>query len=166
MARLVGDLWFSGDLPIFAEHLFSAELDIALLKEGRVRPHTAAKRRILLVAPAGERHVAGLRMAGAVLQAEGEIPLFLTSDLPVSEIVSAANTLDIAVVGLTASVCYPPRVLIKTLASLRQQLRASIAIWAGGSGIDRLPTLPENVASVRNMAALLALYRALPPRSA
>lgn len=161
MARRVGDLWFSGNLPIFAEHLFSAELDTVLTKEGKKQPKSAAKPRILLVAPAGERHVAGLRMVSAVLEAEGAFPLYLPSDLPVSEIAAAANVLDIAVVGLTASVCYPPRLLINTLASLRQHLSPSIAVWAGGSGIVRLPKLPENIASVRDMAALLELYRAV-----
>lgn len=163
MARQVGELWFSGDLPIFVEHLFSTELDTALATAGKLQQQTEARPRILLVAPAGEKHIAGLRMAGAVLEAEGEYPLYLPSDLPVSEIVAAAHTLDIAVVGITASICYPPRLLTKTLASLRQQLSASIAIWAGGSGILRLANLPENVVSVRDMAVLLELHRALPP---
>ena len=166
MARQVGDLWFSGNLPIFAEHLFSAELDTALTTAGREQPQTAAQPRILLVAPAGERHLAGLRMVGAVLEAEGEIPLYLPSDLPVSEIVTAATLLNIVVVGITASVCYPPRLLMNTLASLRQQLSTSTIVWAGGSGIACLPRLPENIASVRNMAVLLELYRALPQVSA
>jgi len=162
MARQVGELWFAGNLPIFAEHLFSAELDTALVKEVQKQAQTTAQPRILLAAPAGERHLAGLRMAGAVLEAEGEIPLYLPSDLPVSEIVAAANKLDIAVVGLTASVCYPPRLLTKTLTTLRQQLSASTAIWAGGAGIDRLPKLPENISFVRNMAALRELHQSLP----
>jgi MerR family transcriptional regulator, light-induced transcriptional regulator len=163
MARQVGDLWFTGDLPIYAEHLFSAELETALTRGSPTQQPTSVLPRILLVAPAGERHLAGLRMAGAVLEAAGETPLYLPSDLPVSEIVAIAKLLDIAVVGLTASVNYPPRLLTNTLASLRKMLPASTAIWAGGSGILRLPKLPENIVSVRNMAALLELHRALPP---
>jgi hypothetical protein len=104
MARQVGDLWFAGDLPIFAEHLFSAKLETALARGSPAQQPTSAQPRILLMAPAGERHLAGLRLPGAVLEAAGETPLYLPSDLPVSEIVAAANILDIAVVGLTASV--------------------------------------------------------------
>lgn len=162
MARQVGDLWFSGNLPIFAEHMFSEEVETALKTRVQTQRPPEARPRILLVAPAGERHLAGLRMACAVLEAEGENPLLLQPDLPTPEIVAAANSLEVVVVGLTASICYPPRLLTRTLMSLRKALAATTAVWAGGSGIANLPRLPGGISAIRNMAHLLELRRSLP----
>jgi MerR family transcriptional regulator, light-induced transcriptional regulator len=162
MAREVGCLWAGGSLPVFAEHLFSEELLCVLSSWTENSIGRFCPPRILLTAPAGESHSLGLRMVGAVLAAAGEHPLYLPSDLPNSEIVAAAVRYRVSVVGLTASLYYPPKLLFATLKEIRQELPASIQLWVGGAGTARLPKLPENTTQVTEMRALLRLVQELP----
>jgi DNA-binding transcriptional MerR regulator len=162
MAREVGCLWASGALPVFAEHLFSEELLSVLSSRPETQVERFCRPRILLTAPAGEKHNLGLRMAGAVLVSVGEQPLYLPADLPNKEIVAAAAHYGLAVVGLSASVSYPPKLLLATLREIRQELPSSIRLWVGGAGTARLPKLPENTAQVTHMTELLQLVQELP----
>ena len=164
MAREVGNLWAQGQLPVFAEHVFSEEMQSVLLSPQetdarQIRP------RILLTAPAGEKHTLGLRMAGAVLSARGEPPLYITTDLPTPEIVIAAIHYGVCVVGLTASLSYPPKLLLACLKELRQELPVSIQLWAGGAGTAGLSNLPENITQISNMQILQHCLQTLPLRS-
>jgi len=162
MAREVGGLWASGRLPVFAEHLLSEELQRVLRSAHQKDRTVVAQPRILLTAPAGERHTLGLLMAGAVLTAQGEIPLYLPADLPVSEITAAAIHYQVTVVGVTASINYPSKLLIAILRELRDELPPSIQLWAGGAGIAHLPKLPEQTIQISNMATLLTCLQSLP----
>lgn len=162
MAREVGSLWAAGALPVFAEHCFSEELQGVLSSWNATAAGSRRNPRILLTAPAGEGHSLGLRMAGAVLAEAGEHPLFLPTDLPNTEIVAAAVHYCVTVVGLTASVYYPPKLLLATLTEIRHELPASIQLWVGGAGTARLPRLPENTTQVTNMHAMLRLAEELP----
>ena len=162
MAREVGELWASGRLPVFAEHLLSEELQRVLRSAHQKDRIAVAQPRILLSAPAGERHTLGLLMAGAVLTAHGELPLYLPADLPVSEIVAAAIHYKVAVVGVSASINFPPKLLISSLRELRNELPPSIQLWAGGAGIARMPKLPEQTIQISNMGALLTCLQNLP----
>jgi DNA-binding transcriptional MerR regulator/methylmalonyl-CoA mutase cobalamin-binding subunit len=162
MARKIGSLWASGELPVFAEHLFSEELPGALSFWTATSAARSSPPRILLTAPAGERHSLGLRMAGGVLAAAGEHPLYLPADLPNNEIVAAADYYHVSVVGLTASSNYPPKLLFATLKEIRQQLPASIRLWVGGAGSAGLPRLPDGTTQVADMPALLRLVQELP----
>jgi MerR family transcriptional regulator, light-induced transcriptional regulator len=162
MAREVGSLWAAGALPVFAEHCFSEELQGVLSSWNATAAGSRRNPRILLTAPAGEGHSLGLRMAGAVLAEAGEYPLFLPNDLPNKEIVAAAGHYCVTVVGLTASLHYPPKLLLATLTEIRQELPASIQLWVGGAGAECLPRLPENMTQVTNMHALLRLTKELP----
>lgn len=161
MAREVGVLWASGRLPVFCEHVFSSELDRVLSSES---PRLLLERspRILLTALAGERHVLGLKMAGAVLASVGEASIYLPSDLPIPEISAAVRRLGVLVVGITASTSFPSRLLGSMLSELRHALPSSVALWLGGSGIAAQARLPIGSAPVLNMGQLIALQRALP----
>jgi len=162
MAREVGCLWASGALPVFAEHLFSEELLSALSTWTEPQPGKSGFPRVLLTAPAGEKHSMGIRMAGAVLASLGEQPIYLSCDLPNNQIVAAAIHYRVAAVGLTASLSYPPRLLFASFTEIRKALPASIQLWVGGAGAARLPNLPDNTTQVTDMLALLQLAQKLP----
>jgi DNA-binding transcriptional MerR regulator/methylmalonyl-CoA mutase cobalamin-binding subunit len=161
MAREVGVLWADGALPVYAEHLFSEELLSVLSALTETQGERFCPPKILLTAPAGEKHNLGLRMAGAVLASLGERPLYLPADLPNNEIVAAAGHYGVAVVGLSASVSYPPKLLLATLKEIRQELPSSIRLWVGGAGTARLPKLPDHTTQVTDMTALLRLAQEL-----
>lgn len=165
LAREVGDLWAKGELPVYAEHVFSEEMETVLRRVPSKKAGNDAQPRILLTALAGEKHTLGLRMAGAVLSECGETPLYLSADLPANEIAAAANHYRIAVVGVTASLSYRPKLLLASLKALRQQLPESTQLWAGGAGIGQLSHLPENTVQIANMQALTEQLASLPPPS-
>jgi len=162
MAREVGCLWADGALPVFAEHLFSEELLSALLHQSETPVDCLRPPRILLTAPAGEKHCLGLRMAGAVLAEAGENALYLSSDLPNSQIIAAAVHHQVCAVGLTSSLNYPPKLLFSTLQDIRRGLPASIQLWVGGAGACHLPRLPDGTCQVESMPVLLELLKTLP----
>lgn len=159
MAREVGHLWSRGVLPVFAEHLFSEEL-LGVLSSAIECPNSClTPHRVLLTTPAGEKHNLGLKMAGAVLASVGGRPIYLHADLPNSEIVAAADSYKVTVVGLSASLNYPPRLLFANLQAIRQSLPESIQLWVGGAGSARLPKLPPNTTQIADMQALLRLVK-------
>jgi DNA-binding transcriptional MerR regulator/methylmalonyl-CoA mutase cobalamin-binding subunit len=164
LARRVGDFWSNGQLPVFSEHLFSSLLEQSLvLRFAQIRP-VQRRCRVLLTAPSGELHVAGLSMAAAVLNELGADVIRLPSDLPIQEIVAAAEAYDVAAVGLTASSFYAPRLLKSSMISLRRQLPGRFALWLGGVGMAQLPVLPPATQLITCMPQLVASYAALVDR--
>ncbi len=156
----VGEAWASGQLPIHAEHLFSATMETLLITEISRFPLTTAPV-VLLVTAAGEKHTLGLAMTHAVLAEAGVPCLRLCSDLPVAEVVAVCRTHQFAAVGVSASAHYAPRILAVQLAELRRQLPADVELWLGGGGINRLSTLPADSKTFPSFAALLESARPL-----
>lgn len=162
MAREVGVLWANGKLPVFLEHVFSEELQ-RVLRLAHAQDRTSRwQPRVLLTAPAGEKHTMGLLMAGAVLAAHGEEAIYLTADLPIPEIVAAATHYRVAAVGLTTSTSYPSKLLLACLQALRHALPAPMQLWVGGAGVIRLPKLPENIVQISSMSDLQTCLKTLP----
>jgi hypothetical protein len=93
----------------------------------------------LLATPAGEVHTLALVLMNAILK-DAEIPtVFLQGSLPASEIAAAAMAYGADVIALSASVCFPPKLLRSELLSLRELLPTQVQIWVGGAGIHRVP---------------------------
>ena len=162
MAREVGYLWARGALPVFTEHFFSEELLSVLSTRPEPQPSLSALPRVLLTAPAGEKHNLGLRMAGAVLASVGKQAIYLPCDLPNNQIVAAAIHYRVAAVGLTASLSSPPKLLSSSFREIRRTLPETIQLWVGGAGTDLLPKLPEHTTQVRDMYVLLQLAQQMP----
>jgi DNA-binding transcriptional MerR regulator len=138
----VGDCWAEGRLPIYVEHLFSSLIDASLIQEAD-RLQADSPPRVLLVAPAGERHTLGLSMVYGVLKANGISSMRVSNDLPSSEIVALCSTFGFRAVGLSASIHYPPRLLRSQIQALRNDLPDDISIWLGGAGVARLKSPPK-----------------------
>lgn len=162
LARDVGVWWSQGRLPVHAEHLFSEELEVLLLQPPRRDAVSDRSPRILLTVPAGEKHTLGLRMAGAVMAAAGESPIYLPCDLPNRDIVAAASHYQVSIVGMTVSLSYPPRQLLASLTEIRANLPPTKQLWVGGAGVARLPRLPADTHQVSDMYALQVMLQTLP----
>jgi methanogenic corrinoid protein MtbC1 len=160
----VGEVWTRGELPIHAEHFYSALVERLLLRD--IESMAATKRvaasvvpRILLVTLSGEQHTLGLTMTHAVL-AEAGIPCVrLNSDLPVSEIVAACARHGFRAVGLSASVHYSRRLLRAQIDVLRKDLPADVELWLGGSGIDRASVLPSGSRTFNDFSSFIEAAR-------
>lgn len=156
LTTAVGDAWQSGDLPVFAEHYFARFLREQL---GRYCPPDRAEPdepMVLLANPSGEYHTLGLAMLDAAMQAQGIETVMLDGDLPVGELVSAAVVYRVRVVALSASLAFPPKMLLTWLASLRRDLPATIPIWIGGMGSRKLSSLPPGVVGMSNIQEAVA----------
>ncbi|MDP3537849.1 MAG: MerR family transcriptional regulator [Azonexus sp.] len=156
LTTAIGDAWQRGELPVFAEHYFARFLREQL---GRYCPPDRAERdepMVLLANPSGEHHTLGLAMLDAALQAQGIETVMLDGDLPVGELVSAAVVYKVQVVALSASLAFPPKMLLTWLASLRRDMPATIPIWIGGMGSRKLSSLPPGVIGMSSIQEAVA----------
>jgi hypothetical protein len=166
----VGDLWMSGGLQVFEEHVYSESLQLVLRQAIQALPGaTAGDRpggpRVLLTTLPGESHALGLLMAEALMSLEGASCLSLGVQTPLVQLPAAAAAFKADVVALSFSGYLAPRAVQEGLAILRGQLPAGIEIWAGGSSralrqaaspagvrcLDGLPAIAPEVARWRGL---------------
>lgn len=153
----VGELWMSGELQIFEEHIYSESLQLVLRQAIHALPplgHGAGPRVLLTTLP-GEGHALGLLMAEALLSLEGAVCLSLGAQTPLAQLTAAASAYRADVVALSFSGQLPTRAVLDGLAALRGQLPAGIEIWAGGSSRALgLSGCPEGVHCLNGLAAI------------
>lgn len=129
----IGELWMSGELQVFQEHIYSESLQLVLRQAIQALPAPAAGGpRVLLTTLPGESHVLGLLMAEALLTLEGAACLSLGAQTPLAQLAAAAQAHRADVVALSFSVHLANRVVQEGLTTLRALLPATMEIWAGG----------------------------------
>lgn len=145
LVRAIGERWAAGRLEIFEEHLITGQL-VRFLETvmGRIgcprgRPE------VLLATLPGERHALGLLMAEALLWSSGRATLNLGTDVPMDQIIAAADRTGIDVVALSFSAAYPRGQVRTHLSELAGRLPQGLTVWIGGEGVRRLPRLPPSV---------------------
>ena len=162
--RAVGEAWLRGQLEIFEEHAYTEALQAVLRQALSTLPPAgpAARPRVLLATLPGEPHGLGLLMAEALLAIDGLPCVAMGVQLPVWDIVRAAEAYrsDIVTLGFTG--CTNPNHTVDALQELRSKLPAGVALWAGGSapvlqrrripGVTPLPDLAD-------LAPALAAWR-------
>ncbi|NJD23842.1 MAG: MerR family transcriptional regulator [Betaproteobacteria bacterium] len=157
----VGDAWEDGSFEVFEEHLYT-ELTKRLLRQAIAALQTGNSPRILLTSVPEEPHVLGLLMVEALLTLEGAHCIPLGTQMPLLEIVRAAEAHQADVVALSFSVAFPQRQIGGLLEQLRLMLPQGIDLWAGGRGVVRqsapagvtlLPGLAEALAAVSDWRA-------------
>lgn len=141
----IGERWAGGRLQIFEEHMITGQLvrflETALGRFGR----PPGRPEILLATLPGERHALGLLMAEALLWVSGRVTLNLGADVPMDQIVAAAERTGVDVVALSFSASYPRGPIRANLEELAGRLPQGVAVWVGGEGVRRLPRLPPSV---------------------
>ncbi len=138
LTRLVGEAWEDGRIEVFEEHLFT-ELTKRVMRQAIgtlvVSGHGP---RILLTTVPEEPHLLGLLMVEALFSLEGATCIPLGTQMPLLEIVRAAEAHRADIVALSFSVAFAQRKIPGLLQQLRDLLPAHIDVWVGGSGANRI----------------------------
>lgn len=159
MLERVGDGWARGELEVFEEHHFSAQLDTVLRETVAQLPAGAQTPRVLLTTLPGEPHTLGLMLALALLRLEGAACILLGAQTPQSQIVAAARAFETDIVALSFSEYFDPGAVRTGVRQLRQDLPAEVELWCGGRAAQRLKRPPPGVtilASLEQVPGLLA----------
>ena len=138
LTQQVGERWEDGSFEVFEEHLFT-ELTKRLLRQAiSTLPGGTRAPRILLTSVPEEAHVLGLLMVELLFALEGAECIPLGTQMPLLEIVRAAEAHHANIVALSFSGAFPQRQIPALLQQLRQLLPEETALWVGGSGTTRL----------------------------
>lgn len=153
----IGELWMSGEVQVFQEHIYSESLQLVLRQAIQALPAQGqdASPRVLLTTLPGEHHVLGLLMAEALLSLEGAACLSLGAQTPLTQLAAAAEVHRADVVALSFSVQLSNRAVLDGLTALRGLLPAGVEIWAGGA--SRALRQPGALEGVRNLNGLTAI---------
>jgi DNA-binding transcriptional MerR regulator/methylmalonyl-CoA mutase cobalamin-binding subunit len=158
----VGEAWSRGELAIHEEHLYAQQIENTLRHAIFLASHRGGPPRVLLTSMPGEQHRIGLLMAEALFTAGGAFCIALGAQTPVSDIALAAVAHRADIVALSFSAVFQPGPAQQSLRDLRAMLPATVSIWAGGSGLQRVGVVP-GVEMVRGFAQLqqaLSAWRA------
>jgi DNA-binding transcriptional MerR regulator/methylmalonyl-CoA mutase cobalamin-binding subunit len=151
LATAMGEGWMRDDFCIASEHMGTAVLR-SLLGLGLRAP--ASSRRsppIVFATPPGERHELGLLVAALTATGAGGNVIYLGADLPIEEILRAAELKDAGAVALSL-VTIPISDAQRVVAAVRGGLRQGVQLWLGGpraseielpAGVDCMQTLED-----------------------
>lgn len=157
-----GERWARGELEVFEEHHFSAQLDMVLrgaivqLPDGPLTP------RVLLATLPGEPHMFGLVLVLAMLRLEGAAAILLGAQTPESQIVAAARAFRVDIVALSFSEYFAPAAVRLGLQRLRAELPAEVQLWSGGRAAQHLKRPPAGVTVIGDLNDLPAALRGTP----
>lgn len=161
LTHRVGEAWEDGSFEVFEEHLFT-ELTKRLLRQAiAALPGGGSGPRILLTSVPDEPHVLGLLMVEALFSLEGAECIPLGTQMPLLEIGRAASAHRADIVALSFSVAFPQRQIPGLLQQLRLLLPASVELWAGGAGVQRVAR-QEGVRLLAGLDDALAALAAWP----
>lgn len=161
LTHRVGEAWEDGSFEVFEEHLFT-ELTKRLLRQAiAALPGGGNGPRILLTSVPDEPHVLGLLMVEALFSLEGAECIPLGTQMPLLEIGRAATAHRADIVALSFSVAFPQRQIPGLLQQLRLLLPASVELWAGGAGVQRVAR-QEGVRLLAGLDDALAALAAWP----
>lgn len=148
----IGTRWEAGQLCVASEHLASSILRSLL--GGALRPTSAALQTppVLFTTLPGEAHELGSLMAAVATADAGGHPVFVGGNLPVAEIVDAADAVGAAAVAV--GVCHVSgNGPAHALEALRAALPLRVELWVGGPAAQAL-ALPPQVSHVRDAGEL------------
>ena len=153
----VGEAWMTGEFQVFEEHVYTEQIKSLLRKAIGNLPTGGGGPRVLLTTPPDEQHVLGLLMVEALLGLDGATCISLGTQTPLVDIqlATAAHAADIVAVSLSAA--FSGRQVRPLLSQLRAMLPASVDLWVGGAGAQRMPAQDGIVPLPTLQAALDAL---------
>jgi MerR family transcriptional regulator, light-induced transcriptional regulator len=134
---LVGEKWMTGEITVAEEHLASEIVlrVLALQREARRTIRQRRQRRVLLLAPAGERHVIGLHMAADLLYAAGYDTFMLGGDVPLADVGFVAARFAAEVVCFSATMPESTERLDAAIDYLHAA-RPACGVLLGGSAVS------------------------------
>jgi methanogenic corrinoid protein MtbC1 len=118
--REIGQLWHMGSASISEERLVSETTrDVLSLILARFAPEASAGRKLLAASVAGNAHDIGLRAVTSLFRLDGWRTVFLGADMPTDEIAKAAQSFDVSLIVLSATLTTQ----LKTLADAIEQIK-------------------------------------------
>ncbi len=166
LTTLVGEVWASGALAVFEEHLFAEMLQSlmrnAIFAANQQLGQAEATPRILLTTVPQERHGLGLLMAEALFSLEGAHCVSLGVQTPLNDIVEAARVQHADVVALSFSSAMSPRAAVDNVTELQHRLGPGVQVWAGGScaALARRQLGPNSVLDLNDIGGAVQRWRA------
>jgi DNA-binding transcriptional MerR regulator len=164
MNLAIGEAWFRGEVNVFHEHCYAAEMEALLCRTLSFLPQEKKTPRMLLTTVSGEQHYLGLMMARIIMMLDHADTVFLGPQLPNSEILAAADHFSPDIVALSFSSHFPLKRAQQALQSLQTKLPATvITIWAGGGQVHELAPLCPAIhffSSLDEIHPALAQWRA------
>lgn len=130
----VGRAWADGMLEIRHEHFLTELLEDLLRQQRNLLPRSPDGIRLVLSSLVGEPHALGLQMAAVYAVLAGTKVQLLGPDMPISEIVLAANENEADVVAISVSLASGGVKTDRLLADLRKSLPENIHLVVGGHG--------------------------------
>ena len=128
----IGETWSRGDLPIASEHLATSVLRSLLGASLRPSASAPAGASILFATLTGERHELGLLIAAITASAAGGRVVYLGAELPVDDLVFAAERSGAGAVAISLVVDESEQA-IEQVKALRQGLSPRVDLWVGGA---------------------------------
>lgn len=156
--RVVGEAWRSGRLSVHEEHLYTEILQNILRHATQACLYNPTRPpRVLLTTVPGEQHFIGLLMAEALLRLEGCEVIPLGTEMPMSDLLEAARSYAVDVVGLSFSASYGEVQTRKMLTTLISVLPPEVSLWAGGAAAAGLAQWSPKVTVVLDIASIPSL---------
>ena len=156
---VVGERWASGRLDIFEEHRVSQLLN-TLLGHSLLQLDGDQNMPVGVFSTVpGERHQLGLLMAELTMRRQGCRTINLGSEMPLDELVKAAEAYQADFIALSFSVIMNRRQVVKALESLLELCPGSMTVIAGGRGVSSLRRLPARIEVVRRGGDLRKLLK-------
>ena len=158
LTRLVGEAWEDGRIEVFEEHLFTEITKRVMRQAIGTLVVSGRGPRILLTTVPEEQHLLGLLMVEALFSLEGATCIPLGTQMPLLEIVRAAEAHRADIVALSFSVAFAQRKIPGLLQQLRELLPTQIDVWAGGSGANRIGAISgvRRIGSLNEVAAAVS----------
>ena len=143
--RAVGEAWRAGRIGVLDEHQYAEAVRTVLTAALTALPEGSSAPRVLLTTLPGEEHGLGLLMVACLLRLEGAQVLSLGVQTPLDEIVRGATEGGCRIVGISCSGHMDRRTVTSQLVRLRRLLPPGIDLWAGGSGVAAIRSLPGTI---------------------
>lgn len=138
MLAAVGNGWARGEVEVFEEHHFSAQIDSVLREAVMQLPAGKGSPRVLLTTLPGEPHTLGLLLTLALMRLEGATCIWLGAQTPESQILAGARAFRADVVGLSFSEYVDAGAVRRGLSQLRLRLPPDVELWCGGRAAARV----------------------------
>ena len=137
----IGQLWHVGDASIAEEHLVSETTrELMALIVAKRPPSRALERSLIAASVAGNAHDIGLRAVADLFRLAGWRCLFLGANVPAAEIARAAESFNVDLVLLNATLATQIKPLGEAIETLRS-LAPSRKVLVGGIAFDAMPDL-------------------------
>ena len=154
LLKAIGEGWARGELDIFEEHFMSQVLMRFLSAQIANRGVVQFPAPVLLGTLPGEQHGLGLMLTATLLASEDIGSINLGVEIPMDQLVLAAEKTRPRVLGLTFSAAYPYAMVRSHLQELRARLPSTTVIWAGGHAMQRMRKLPRGVVKIKSLDEL------------